>query len=105
MLGDARTFTNRCHATASGATIIHDGECVRGEGLACGSGVPGCATGTYCREACPQCDVDLARCTKVGACVNDFDCPAGQPAPSPCSNGLPGRLRCVNNACVQQCSP
>ncbi|MDX2012570.1 MAG: putative metal-binding motif-containing protein [Myxococcaceae bacterium] len=104
-LGDARTFTNRCEATSAGAVVIHEGGCVRGEGLACGGLRPACAAGTYCREACLQCDADLARCTKVGACVNDSDCPAGLPAPMPCSNGSSGRLRCVNNACVQQCAP
>jgi hypothetical protein len=103
--GDARTFTNRCHATASGAIVIHEGECVRGEGLACRGGRPSCSAGTYCRDACPQCDADLARCTKVGACVNDADCPAGLPAPGPCSSGSPPAQRCINNTCVPSCAP
>ncbi|MCA3014127.1 MAG: putative metal-binding motif-containing protein [Myxococcaceae bacterium] len=104
-LGDARTFSSQCQALGSGATIIHEGPCVRGEGLSCSRGGPGCATGTYCRDACPECDADVLRCTKLGACVNDFDCPAGMAAPAPCSGGATGRLRCVNHACVRQCAP
>lgn len=105
--GDARTFQNRCHATTGGATVIHAGACVRGEGLSCTSTGPGCAAGTYCRDACPECDADLRRCTKSGACVADLDCPAGltPPPPMPCPNGTPAPLRCENNACVRSCAP
>ena len=93
----------------AGATIFHSGACVEGEGLNCGSlGTQvGCGPGTelYCRDACPECDADLRRCTKKGVCANDWDCPAGLPAPPQftCMNGTPSTLRCVNHACVQQC--
>ena len=105
--GDARTFQNRCHATTGGATVIHEGACISGEGLSCTPTGPGCVSGTYCRDACPECDADLRRCTKVGACVNDLDCPAGGPTPPPmtCSNGSQAPMRCVNNACVRSCAP
>ncbi|MBM4781250.1 MAG: hypothetical protein GQE15_26490 [Archangiaceae bacterium] len=105
--GDARTFQNRCQATSAGATVIHDGSCIRGEGLSCTSIGPGCAAGTYCRDACPECDANLFRCTKIGACVNDLDCPAGGPElpPLPCPGGMPAPTRCVNNACVRSCGP
>lgn len=108
-LGDARTYQNRCLALSAGARLIHDGACVRGEGLSCGPGGPGCVPGTWCRDACPACDADEStlRCTKVGACVQDADCPAGAalPAPRTCSNGSQAPLRCVDNACVRVCPP
>jgi hypothetical protein len=106
---DPRTFGNACEATAFGATIFHTGACAQGEGLNCGSlGVsPGCGPGTelYCRDACPECDADLRRCTKKGVCFNDFDCPAGLPPPPTriCSNGTMAQTRCVSHTCVQVC--
>lgn len=105
--GDARTFQNRCQATTAGATVIHDGACIRGEGLSCTSTGPGCAAGTYCRDACPECDANLFSCTKIGACVSDLDCPAGgaELPPLPCPGGMPAPMRCVNNACVRSCMP
>lgn len=106
---DPRTFGNSCEAGLAMATVIHDGPCLPGEGLNCGFiGMPqGCGPGTelYCRDACPECDADLQRCTKKGVCITDFDCPAGLPAPPPhtCSNGTQSVLRCVDHACVQRC--
>lgn len=100
-----RTFMNRCEATAANATLIHDGECVQGEGLACDARGPGCFSGTYCRDACPICDAPVLRCTKIGACVFDADCPAGMAQAPPCSNGQPGTWRCMSNTCQRQCAP
>ncbi len=106
---DPRTFGNSCEAMNAGTTVFHAGACVEGEGLNCGSmgTSPGCGPGTelYCRDACPECDADLRRCTKKGVCVNDFDCPAGLQAPPAlmCMNGAMSTLRCVNHACVQRC--
>lgn len=106
---DPRTFGNSCEAGVANATVIHQGACLTGEGLNCGSlGTPqGCGPGTalYCRDACPECDADLRRCTKKGVCITDLDCPAGLP-PSPpitCGNGTLSSERCVNHACVQRC--
>ena len=106
---DPRTFGNSCEAMNAGAIIFHDGECLEGEGINCGSigTQQGCGPGSelYCRDACPECDADLRRCTKKGVCANDFDCPAGLPAPPQlmCANGMLSTLRCVNHACVQRC--
>jgi hypothetical protein len=104
-----RTFGNSCEAALANATVVHPGACLTGEGLNCGSiGTPqGCGPGTelYCRDACPECDADLRRCTKKGVCLNDVDCPAGLVAPPQftCANGDLSNLRCVNHACVQRC--
>lgn len=106
---DPRTFGNSCEALQAGAIIVHEGVCVTGEGLNCGSlgTQQGCGPGTelYCRDACPECDADLRRCTKKGVCMNDLDCPAGLPRPPAftCNNGEVSNLRCVNHACVQRC--
>lgn len=107
-IGDARTFTNSCEATSAGARLIHAGECLPAEGLLCASQGPGCDATTYCRDACPLCDSAIGqRCTKIGACVDDLDCPAGLAPPPPltCANGTQAPLRCVNNACVRSCAP
>ncbi len=107
-IGDARTFGNACEAGNAAARLIHVGECLPDEGLLCSTRGPGCGSGTYCRDACPQCDSDLGmRCTKLGACVDDSDCPAGAPPPPPlsCPNGSQAPMRCVNNACVRRCGP
>lgn len=104
-----RTFGNKCEAESWGAIVLHEGACEAGEGLNCGSlgPSPGCGPGTelYCRDACPECDADLRRCTAKGTCVLDFDCPAGLPAPPPrvCANGMVSALRCVSHQCVQVC--
>jgi hypothetical protein len=106
---DPRTFRNQCEAESWGATVLHAGECLAGEGLACGSlgPSPGCGPGTelYCRDACPECDAELRRCTAKGTCLEDLDCPAGLPAPPQrtCPNGSPSVLGCVNHRCVQVC--
>ena len=106
---DPRTFGNACEAGAANAIVVHQGVCRPGEGLNCGSlGTPqGCGPGVelYCRDACPECDTDLRRCTMKGACVIDLDCPAGL-TPSPpisCPGGSASRERCENHACVQRC--
>ena len=106
---DPRTFGNSCEASAANAIVVHPGVCRPGEGLNCGSiGTPqGCGSGVelYCRDACPECDADLRRCTQKGVCLLDVDCPAGL-APSPpisCMNGSLSAERCVNHACVQRC--
>ena len=106
---DPRTFGNACEAGVASAIVVHPGACLAGEGLNCGVlGTPqGCGPGTdlYCRDACPECDADLRRCTKKGVCITDLDCPAGLPpsAPITCSNGAISRERCVDHACVQRC--
>jgi hypothetical protein len=106
--GDARTFANSCEAGNAMARIIHTGECLASEGLLCSPRGPGCGPGTYCRDSCPECDSDLGmRCTKIGACTNDLDCPAGASPPPPmsCPDGSQASTRCVANACVRRCGP
>lgn len=107
---DPRTFGNTCEAAAWGAIVIHPGACLQGEGLNCGSlGMfQGCGPGVelYCRDACPECDADMRRCTAKGVCFTDLDCPAGLTAPPQrtCVDGTLSRLRCVSHACVQACN-
>ncbi len=98
------TYRNACQAACAGVEVLHRGACLRPEGLGCGwpqAPQPQCPQGTYCRDTCPMCDAILMRCTKVGACEWDWDCPAGL-TPPPCSAG-PGRWACVDHTCVFSC--
>jgi hypothetical protein len=99
------TYGNECEATRASAAIAHAGECLPGEGLSC-EGPDGCgSSGTlYCRDACPTCDGFDFRCTQVGACVLDYDCPAGEaPPPINCMPGESVHAACVNHACQYTC--
>jgi hypothetical protein len=101
------TYGNECEATQAMATIAHAGECLPGEGVSCNPGDPtSCgSTGTlYCRDGCPFCDALFFTCMQVGACVFDYDCPAGEaPPPIQCMMGQTVHAACVNNACQYSC--
>lgn len=104
------TFANDCHAQLANVAILHSGACLKGENVSCqnfpiGSTL-GCGTkgDLYCREACPQCGgMGQSRCTKLGACAWDGDCPAGQ-ASLTCTDGGVALERCVNHLCVADCN-
>jgi len=101
-----QTYGNLCGLMRAQATLLHLGECVPGEGLDCGQSGNTCGTSgaLYCRDACPQCDAWILRCTKVGVCVWDGDCPAGAPPPpAVCPDGSPPRASCVSHACQYSC--
>ncbi|MGI5861850.1 MAG: putative metal-binding motif-containing protein [Myxococcales bacterium] len=98
------TYQSECEAACAGVEVLHRGPCLRSEGLGCGwpgAPQPQCPPDTYCRDTCPMCGAMLARCTKLGACEWDWDCPAGL-TPPPCGAG-PGRWACVGNTCVFSC--
>jgi hypothetical protein len=102
------TYNNACLMEAAQGTEAHDGGCVRGEGLSCNGYVVGtrgpCAWGQYCRDTCPGkalCLVEDLRCTDVGVCEQDQDCPAGN-SPSLCDGGVASE-HCVDHACVASC--
>jgi hypothetical protein len=77
-----QTYSSTCEATCAGVTILHAGECQPFEGMGCAWGAPGCAPGQYCRDACPMCEQGIFRCTLVGACQWDWECPAGGAMPT-----------------------
>jgi hypothetical protein len=84
-----QTYGNSCEAQCAGTTVLHVGECLPFEGLDCGFWGPDpypCGTGEYCRDACPMCDMIWMRCTKLGSCVFDWDCPLAAGDPPTCSN-------------------
>ncbi|GEM_PF-1699071 len=103
------TYDNDCNAQLANVLVLHDGACLSGEGMQCdlspvGSTLGCGTTGTlYCRDACPQCGARQNRCTKLGVCAWDGDCPAAQ-ASKTCADGGVAFERCVNHACVADCS-
>lgn len=104
------TYTNACHAAAAGVDVLHSGACVTGEGLSCTDASPGaldaCFSGTWCRDLCPPgqvCPVKDHRCTRVGTCVIDADCPAGIGATPVCPDRSVAPLACENHRCVAKC--
>jgi hypothetical protein len=102
-----QTYGNACELSRAQGTLLHNGECLPGEGLDCGiNGMQQCGTSgnLYCRDACPICDAWVMRCTKVGVCVYDTDCPAGAPPPPvACPDGSNPRASCVSHACQYAC--
>ncbi len=99
-----QTYSNPCEAQCAGVQVLHDGPCLTFEGIGCANTSTGlsCPAGQYCRDACPMCAAIVLRCTKVGACVGDFDCPAGLPSPI-CANGQPAKWGCANRTCHAKC--
>ncbi|MGC4118303.1 MAG: hypothetical protein QM765_27870 [Myxococcales bacterium] len=75
-----QTYGSSCEANCAGVAILHTGACQDFEGMDCQWGQGACASGQYCRDTCPMCDLGLSRCTKAGTCVYDWDCPAGGPS-------------------------
>lgn len=99
------TYGSECEATCAGVQVLHAGACLPYEGLGCGwYGSTGkCAQGQYCRDTCPMCgSIQELRCTQVGACVWDYDCPGGLESPA-CANGTAPTWKCSNHACLASC--
>ena len=106
---DYATFPNLCELGVAGATLLHTGACLPGEGLSCasvsGGNTPACGNSGrfYCRDTCPQCDsaFSLMRCTQLGACVYDWDCTAQIiiPPTPPLPDAGTTVGKCVNNLC------
>jgi hypothetical protein len=101
------TYNNECEAMRAQATVAHPGDCDPGEGLFCNPSDPtscGPSGDMYCRDACPTCDAFDFQCMKKGACVLDYDCPAGEPPPTlVCMPGQTQHVACVNHACQYSC--
>jgi hypothetical protein len=103
------TYNNACNAQVANVLVLHDGACLSGENLSCNffpvGSTAGCGTkgDMYCRDACPQCGgLGQNRCTKLGVCAWDGDCPAGK-ASLHCPDGGVALERCVDHACVADC--
>lgn len=95
-----------CEATCLGLSILHAGACLAYEGLECawdGGSDGACPSGMYCRDPCPMCgSIQRLRCTQVGACAQDWDCPAGLSGPR-CANGQQPSWSCVDHRCSASC--
>ena len=89
------TYTNACFATAAGTTVLHDGDCARGEGAEC-FGPGDC----YFEQVCRQVNGTL-RCARLGTCTVDADC-AGVTQVSTCDAGLADWV-CRAERCAARC--
>lgn len=101
------TYESPCEAQCAGTEVLHYGGCLPGEGMSCPwGGAPGTGCGSsktmYCRDACPMCDAAMGRCTQLGACAYDWDCPAGVTPPA-CADGTAPKARCVSHRCEYTC--
>lgn len=98
---DFASYRNPCQAQQVGVALLHSGACRWNEGRPCATtavgGSEGCESGQYCRL-----DATAGkRCTLVGTCVTEADCPAGLGAPSPCDGGT--SWACEQRRCVGRC--
>ncbi|HEY3449747.1 MAG TPA: hypothetical protein VGK67_25560 [Myxococcales bacterium] len=99
------TYGSECEATCAGVKVLHAGACLPYEGLGCDWNGGGCSQGQYCRDPCPMCgSVQQLRCTQMGACVWDWDCPGGLGSPT-CADGTPPTWTCANHSCLASCPP
>jgi hypothetical protein len=99
------SWASACVAAERGATVAHAGPCLWAEGLACDDAPAGttfsCASELYCRDT--HSDGGVARrCTEVGACLVDDDCPAGETLSSSCDAGAV-RFHCRAHQCEGSC--
>ncbi len=106
---DYATYQNGCLALAAGVQVLHEGYCWWAEGVQC-SGPAGSTTvcgpsgNFYCRDTCPTCDgLRPMRCTGLGNCLSDLDCPAG--LATECSDGGTPTWSCQQHRCTPACGP
>jgi hypothetical protein len=91
-----QTYPNECHALAAGTTVMHSGECRRGEGATC-QGEGECYSGQFCR------DFGATRqCALIGTCSVTADC-ARVTGVVPCGDAGVATFTCVDERCSAQC--
>lgn len=91
------TYTNDCFALAAGSRVMHDGECVRGEGLTCEL-ESDCHYNQFCRDFG---DAGL-HCAKIGSCSVDADC-AHVTAVASCGDAGVASWVCRAERCAAVC--
>lgn len=101
---DFATYRNPCQLAQAGVAALHPGSCAPNEGRPCALSEPGatggCDPGQYCRLDA----VAGKRCTRLGACLVDADCPAGVATWTACgADGGAPSFTCQQNQCVPRC--
>lgn len=91
------TYTNGCLARAAGTSVMHDGECSRGEGFTC-EGAGDCYYNQFCRDFG---DAGL-HCARVGTCSVDADCGAVTSVVS-CGDAGVASWVCQTDRCAAVC--
>ncbi len=91
------TYANDCRALAAATQVMHDGECLRCEGLTC-EFEGDCYYTQFCR------DFGSAgkHCAKVGTCSEDADC-AHVTAVVSCADAGVAPWVCRNERCAAVC--
>ncbi len=101
---DYATYRNACEARLAGVEVLHRGSCQWDEGVPCDglpAGVRCVSSNAYCRED----PVAGKRCTQVGTCRVDDDCPAGLEGRLSCeADAGVERWRCEQSQCVARCA-
>ncbi|HEY1089237.1 MAG TPA: MopE-related protein [Archangium sp.] len=91
-----QTYTNECHALAAGTTVLHTGECRRGEGAPC-EGEGQCYYGQFCRDFGAS-----KQCALTGTCSVDADCQYVTSVVT-CGDAGIGTWACRQERCSPQC--
>ena len=91
------TYANACLAAAAGTTVMHDGECSRGEGFTC-EGEGDCYSNQFCRDFG---DGGL-HCARIGTCSVDADCDAVTSV-VPCADAGLADWVCRGDRCAAVC--
>jgi len=90
------TYDNACLAQLAGTTVLHDGDCDRGEGATC-LGREDCQYNQFCRTFGTS-----QQCARVGTCSTDADCDFVTSVVS-CGDAGVADWVCRNERCTASC--
>lgn len=92
------TYDNACLAQAAGTTVMHDGECSRGEGYGCEDRGDCWYSNQFCRDF----GGGQKRCARKGTCTVDADCSVVTATVS-CGDAGVAQYVCRDERCAPVC--